>query len=143
MALQNQEKTSENCESNFFSFQSVLCSNKTDPDKNFFNGKLQKIDSPYFSLENFLAISEQLNKDYFSILHLNIRSLNVNIDSFRECLGSLNGNFIVIVLTESWCDEIANESSLLSLDNCYSVHQIRNNLKRWWHMHLYIQTARS
>ena len=117
MAVQNQEETSENFESNFFSFESVLSSDKTDPDKNFFNDKLQQIDSPYFSAENFIAISEQLNKDNFSILHLNIRSLNANIDNFREFLGSLNGNFSVIVLTESWCDETANENSLLSLDN--------------------------
>ena len=48
---------------------------------------------------------------------------------FRELLGSLNGNFSVIVLTESCCDEAANENSLLSLDNYYSVHQTRNNKK--------------
>ena len=76
-----------------------------------------------------IAISEQLNKDNSSNLHLNIRSLNVNIDNFTEFLASLNGNFGVIVLTESWCDEIANENSLLSLDNYYSVHQTRNNQK--------------
>ena len=111
---------------NFFSFESVLSSDKTDPDKNFFNDKLQQIDSPYFSVENFIAISEQLNKDNFSILHLNIRSLNANIDNFREFLGSLNGNFSVIVITESWYDETANENSLLSLDNYYSVHQARD-----------------
>ena len=64
-----------------------------------------------------------------SILHLNIRSLNVNIDNFREFLGSLNGNFSVIVLTESWCHETANENPLLSLDNYYSVHQTRKNKK--------------
>ena len=116
-------------ESNFFSFDSVLSSDKTDPDKNFFNEKLQQIDSPHFSVENFIAMYEQLKKDNFSILHLNIRSLNANIDNFREFLGSLNGNFSVIVLTESWCDETANENSLLSLDNYYSVHQTRDNKK--------------
>ena len=129
MAVQNQDETFENFESNFFSFESVLSSDKTDPDKNFFNDKLQQIDSPYFSVENFIAISEQLNKDNFSILHLNIRSLNANIDNFREFLGSLNGNFSVIVLTESWCSETAIENSLLILDNYYSVHQTRNNKK--------------
>ena len=59
--------------------------------------------------------SEQLNKDNFSILHLNIRSLNANADNFREFLAFLNGNFSVIVITESWCDETANENSLLNL----------------------------
>ena len=129
MAVQNQDKTFGNFESNFLSFESVLSSDKTVPDKNFFNNKLQQIDSPYFSVKKLIAICEQLNKDNFSNLHLNIRSLNLNIDNFTEFLASLNGNFGVIVLTKSSCDEIANENSLLSLNNYYSVHQTRNNQK--------------
>ena len=129
MTVQNQDKTFENFESIFFSFESVLSSGKTGPDKNVFNDKLQQIDSPYFSLEHVIGISEQLNEENFSIPTLNIRSLNANIDNFREILESLNGNFSVIVLTEPWCDETANENSLLSLDNFYSVHQTRNNKK--------------
>ena len=99
MAVQNQDETFENFESNFFSFESVLSSDKTDPDKNFFNDKLQQTDSPYFSVEKFIDIFKQLNKDNFSILHLNIRSLNVNIDNFREFSSSLKGNFSVIYYT--------------------------------------------
>ena len=106
-----------------------MSSDNTDPDKNFFNDKLQQIDSPYFSVEGFIAISEQLIKDNFSILHLNIKSLDANINNFREFLAPLNGNFSVIVLTESWCNETANENSLLNLDNYYSVHQTKNNRK--------------
>ena len=49
----------------------------------FENSFFRYIYSPYFSVENFIAISEQLNKDNLSILHLNIRSLNANIDNFR------------------------------------------------------------
>ena len=127
--FQNQDKKFENFESNFFFFESVLSSDNTDPDKNFFNNKLQQIDSPYFSVDNFIAISEQLNKDHFSILHLSIRSLNANIDNFREFLASLNGNFSVIVLTESCCDETTIENSLLNLNNYFSVHQTRKNKK--------------
>ena len=127
MAVQNHNKTFEIVESIFFSLKSVLYSDITDPDKNLFNDKLQQNGSPYFSLENFITISEQLNKDNFSILDLNIRSLNANIDNFTEFLASLNGHFSVIVLTESWCDEAVNEYSSLNLDRYYSVHQTRNN----------------
>ena len=80
------------------------------------------------SVENLIAIFEQLNKDTFSILHLNIRTLNANIGNFKEFL-ALNGNFSVIVFMESWCNETANENSLLNLHSYYSVHQIRNNKK--------------
>ena len=36
MAVQNQDKTFENFESNCFCFESVFSSDSTDPDKNFF-----------------------------------------------------------------------------------------------------------
>ena len=58
-----------------------------------------------------------------------MRSLNANIDNFREFLASLNRNFSVIVLTESWCGETANKNSSLNLDNYFSVHQTRKNKK--------------
>ena len=80
-------------------------------------------------VENFIAIFKQLNKDNSSILHLDLRSLNGNIDNFREFLASLNENFSVIVLRKSWCKETANENSLVNLDNYNSVHQTRNNIK--------------
>ena len=108
---------------NFFLFNLYCPSDNNDPDKKFFNDKLQEIDSPYFSLENIAAISEKLNRNNFSILHLNIRSLNKNIDDFREFLASFKGSFSVIVLTKSWCDETANNNSLLILENYNSVHQ--------------------
>ena len=56
-------------------------------------------------------------------MNLNIRSLNKNIDDFREFLASFKGSFSVIVLTESWCDETAINNSLLNLENYNSVHQ--------------------
>ena len=48
---------------------------------------------------------------------------------FEELLASLNRNFSVIVLTEPWSDETANENSLSNFSNYYSVHQTRNNKK--------------
>ena len=60
MAVQIQDETLEDFEYNFISFDSVLSTDNTDLDKNFFNEKLQQIVSPYFSVENFVTISEQL-----------------------------------------------------------------------------------
>ena len=117
-------ETFGNFESKLFSFQSILSSDNNDPDKKFFKDKLQEIDSPYFSLENFTAISEKLNRNNFSLLHL-----NKNFDDFREFLASFKGSFIVIVLTESWCDETVINNSLLNLENYDSVHQTRKGKK--------------
>ena len=47
---------------------------------------------------------------------------------FREFLASFKGSFSVIVLTEFWCDETANNNSLI-LENYNSVHQTRKNKK--------------
>ena len=117
----------DNFESKFFSFESILKSDYNDPSINFFNDKLQEIDSPYFSVENFKTVSDQLNGDKFPILHLNIRSLNKNIDNLRDFLASLKGKFNVIVFTESWCDETANKNSLFDYENYNSVHKTRKN----------------
>ena len=120
----------DNFGSKFFSFESILESDYNDPAINFFNNKLQEIDSPYFSVENFETVSDQLNGDKFSILHLNVRSLNKSIDNLRDFLTSLKGKFSVTVLTESWCDETANKNSLFDLENYNSVHKTRKNKKR-------------
>ena len=49
MASNITNKNYENFETKLFSFQSILSSDNNDPDKKFFNDKLQEIDSPYFS----------------------------------------------------------------------------------------------
>ena len=88
-----------------------MSSDNIDPDKYLFNKKIEEIDSPYLSVKNFITMSEQLSKYNFSILHLNIRSLNANIDKLREFLASLKENFSFNVLTEFWCNETVNENS--------------------------------
>ena len=60
MAVQIQDEKMDTFEYNFTSFDSVLPTDNTDLNKNFFNEKLQQIVSPYFSVENFVTISEQL-----------------------------------------------------------------------------------
>ena len=100
-----------------------------DPDKNYFNDKLQEIDSPYFSLENFKIFSRQLKENVCSICHLNIRSLSKNIDKLKEFLASLNGSFNVVVVTETWCGKTANKNSLLKIPNYSALHETGKNRK--------------
>ena len=67
---------------------------------NVYNEKLQELGSEYYSVEEISKFSENLNKETFSIFHLNIRSLNKNIDKLKDLLGFLKGKFSVIVLTD-------------------------------------------
>ena len=125
----NSKADFEDKKTTFFSNESVASCDMNDPDKNYFNDKLQEIDSPCFSFENFKVFSRQLKEKAFSICHLNIRSLSTNIDKLKEFLASLNGSFRVVVVTETWCDETANKNSLLEIPNYSALHKTRKNRK--------------
>ena len=97
-----------------------------DPDLNFFNKKFQRLDTPSLmpgEFHNFLDNSS----DQFSVLHLNIRSIKKNFESFKLFLNSINFTFSVICLSETWWDELATiEKSLFELPSYNSTHQARS-----------------
>ena len=49
----NSKADFEDKKNTFFSTESVAPCDMNDPDNNYFNDKLQEIDSPYVSFENF------------------------------------------------------------------------------------------
>ena len=71
---------------NPFDFQKVLIDESNDPDINFFSDKSEAANSPYFSIDEFISSSQKPLKNSFSILHINIRSLNKNFEKLREYL---------------------------------------------------------
>ena len=98
---------------NPFDFQKVLIDEGNDPDINFFNDKSETVDTPHFSVDEFNSSSDKLLKKIFSILHINIRSLNKNLEKLREYLSVVKKDFSVVALTETWCnDEKAVQNSL-------------------------------
>ena len=78
------------------------------------NDKPEAVDSPYFSIDEFISSSQNLLKNSFSILRINIRSLNKNLEKLREYLSLVKRDFNVVALTETWCndDQAAQNSSL-------------------------------
>ena len=84
---------------NPFDFQKVLIDEGNDPDINFFNDKSETVDTPYFSVDELNSLSDKLLKNSFSILHINIRSLNKNFEKLREYLSLLKRDFSVVALT--------------------------------------------
>ncbi|XP_065639530.1 uncharacterized protein LOC136072288 [Hydra vulgaris] len=72
-------------------------------DKAFYLKEIQMnlIDTPYFNPFDF-----KVTKDHssFSVLHLNIRSMQQNIEKLKEFLRIVNYAFDVIALTETWHD---------------------------------------
>ena len=83
----------------------------TDPDANFFNGNYCGNDSlhcRYYTEQSFNNEVSSLNCEpgQLSLLHSNIRSVQKNFRSLEFYLDSLNHNFDVIALTETWLNEV-------------------------------------
>ena len=65
----NSKANSEDKKTTFSSTESIVLCDMHKSDKNYFNDKLQEIDSPYFSFENFKIFSRQLKEKAFSNCH--------------------------------------------------------------------------
>ena len=80
----------------------------------------------YFQ-RNFHQLLDNKNTTSVSILHLNIRSINKNFDSFELFLSSLNYCFSVICFSETWLNDRNVDNSNYKLPNYSSIHQIRTH----------------
>ena len=64
--------------------------------------------------------------DDFSILHVNIRSIQKNFEKLKFLLSKLNYTFKIICLSETWCND---QKSIPHLQNYNFLHQGRQNKK--------------
>ena len=74
-------------------------------------------------------MAKENNDISFSILYLNIRSLNENFESPANLLVEINLCFKVICVTESWCSDDLHTNNKHQLPNYAGIHQIRKNGK--------------
>ena len=74
----------ENIFFNPFDSQNILSGENNDPDINFFNEKYEAVNSPYYNVYKFSSSSQNLVKNSFSVLHINIRCMNKNFQKLRE-----------------------------------------------------------
>jgi len=76
-----------------------------DPDRNLLNTASKKV-SYYTSCElNDQILNTKNTSDHnLSIIHINARSLNKNINNIELLLNSLNYKFSVIAVTETWLE---------------------------------------
>ena len=75
-----------------------LLSQTEGPDENFFKKSFADLDIKYLFLETLPDYFQSTNKD-FSILHLNIRSLQKHVSDFKSFLSYINFPFKVIQLS--------------------------------------------
>ena len=113
----------------FSNQENILLNNNFDPDENFFDkNDFSKINAQYYSLDELQENRIAPDNKSFSILHVNIRSLNKNFENFKLMLSDLNYEFSMICLSETWCsNESFQNNSDYNLSQYNSVHQERKN----------------
>ena len=103
-----------------FNFLKILNNDSQDPDENFFNAFNFK-DSQYFTPEESSRNLNNFDKSSFSMLHLNIRSLQKNFDSLLNLLMTLKFEFKVTCIT--WCSDNSMNHNLFELTHYKSIHK--------------------
>ena len=86
------ENNFENLRFDPFGFHNVLLNNTNDPDENIFNN-LNQIDSVFYAVEEAATSFKKFSDKTFSVLYLNVRSLNQNFESLKELLTTITAFF--------------------------------------------------
>ena len=93
----------------------------------FFHDNVSPLDTDYISPDDFSRNFKDFTENSFSVLHLNIRSLNKNFESLAELYKSLNFKFSIICFSETWSnDEKLSQNSLFQLEGYSLLHENRN-----------------
>ena len=127
---------------NPFDKNDTIFGDENDPDLNYFDDEnFQNYETPYvFCEETKSLLHDTLLNENFSIIYLNIRSLNANFDNFRNMLSECDHCFNIICLSETWCtdDEFLNNSNY-HIPNYNAIHQERKTGKRGGGVLIYIK----
>ena len=87
-------------------------------------------DTKYFTVSETKTFASNIDSESFTVLYLNIKSMNKNFETFQEFFKDLKFNFSAICLTEIWCEsKDAIKNSNYKLNGYRSFHQIRNERK--------------
>ena len=102
---------------NFFNSES-------DPDINFYCD-ISPLNTKYFNPNEIGEGFQCLCKSGFSVLHVNIRSMNKNFETFKNFHSKLNCMFMMICFSETWTT-ICNVSNF-QIENYTVLHQVRES----------------
>ena len=131
-------KTYENNKFNLLEVATILTNDNFDPDSNFLNEIVNSVESTYYTHEECVCFSSNLSEN-FSIIHLNIRSLQKNIDKLKDFLNDIKGKFSVIVLSETWIDDDkADLNSLFHIPNYSFIHEKRKTNRKGGGLGIYV-----
>ena len=116
------------CFNLFLSNDSVKDSNQ-NADVNFHND-ISSLETSYLSPSELDKNFQNFSKEYFSVLRLNMRSMNKKFEAYQDFCKFLNTKFSLICLRKTWVnDSNINQNPLLQLEGYNSVHKIKKSLK--------------
>ena len=99
-----------------------------DPDLNFFNKTVNE--DKYFLDNELNKLLQDLNincsKDIFSLMHINARTINKNIETIYQMLSSLRVSFDIIGISETW---ISEPNDLIQIEDYKFICNGRKNRK--------------
>ena len=75
----------------------------------------------------YIASSKKLNHKTFSVLNLNVGSLNQNFESLKQLFTTIKFVLKVICRTETWWMDSPSNKTLFNLENYTSLNQVRNH----------------
>ena len=101
-----------------------------DPDVDFFQN-ISSLDAEYFKIGNTKTfVDNNISSNSFSVLHVNIRSMQKNFEKFKEFFKTLQFNFNAICLSETWCNSLdSTKNSNYRLHRYKSFHHTRDGYK--------------
>ena len=110
-----------------------------DPDHNYYNTIINYIDTcDYHDEDSFKRMAKDSANTEFSILHLNIRSILSKYDDFKTYIRSLEHEFSIIGLTETWLN--SSNANDFPLPNYHNTGMVRKN-KQGGGVSLYINKS--
>ena len=108
---------------NTFSIHESAINSEHDPDINFYQD-ISSLETHYCSPNDFQNKFQCFLKDSFSVLHLNIRSMNKNFESFKEFYLTINFKFSIFCFLETWVGKIFfSNNSNFQLSGYEVLHQ--------------------
>ena len=108
---------------NPFTVNDNFFNSESDPDVNFYSN-ISPLATKYFNPNEIRDGFDCLYKKGFSVLHINIMSINKNSETFKNFYSKLNCTFSVICFSETWATDnsICNDSNF-QIENYTVLHQ--------------------
>ena len=91
---------------------------------------ISSLETHYCTLNDFQNNFQCSLKNFFSILHLNVKSMIKNFEALKELYLTIDFKFSIVSFSDTWVDDISfSKNSNFQLSGYQVLHQTRKNRK--------------